>query len=206
MIRSRTATARRTAAGLILAVAASVGVSACSGGAIGQSTPASDGQDFVSGNGATTVYPAGSGPVAPKVSGPKVGGGSISLASYRGHVVVLNFWGSWCTPCRGEAPVLGTMARRYAGDGVKFVGVDIRDSAATAEAFMRTFGVAYPSLNDPADEIALAFHGQITPAAIPSTLVIGRDGRIAARAIGEVTYSELNRLISQAVAQRDQVG
>jgi len=127
-------------------------------------------------------------------------GSKFALAQYRGHVVVVNFWGSWCTPCRAEAPSLSQLARHFAPRGVRFLGVDIRDSPATAEAFQSRFGISYPSLNDPGDEIALAFRDTVPPAGIPTTLVIGRNGRIIARVIGEVSYPGLHGLISKALA------
>jgi peroxiredoxin len=83
---------------------------------------------------------------------------------------------------------------------VRFLGVDIRDSPATAHAFQSRFGISYPSLNDPGDEIALDFRDTVPPAGIPTTLVIGRNGRIAARVIGEVSYAGLRGLITQALA------
>ena len=85
---------------------------------------------------------------------------------------------------------------------MRFVGVDIRDDPASAEAFMRTFRIGYPSLNDPNDEIALDFSGTVPPAGIPTTLVIDRSGRIAARIVGQVSYSGLKALIRQVAAER----
>ena len=105
-------------------------------------------------------------------------------------MVVINFWGSWCAPCRSEAPTLAVLSEQYRSKGVQFVGVDIRDSPASAEAFVQNFGISYPSLNDPADEIALAFRGTVPPAAIPSTLVIDRSGHIAGRVIGQASYAQ----------------
>jgi thiol-disulfide isomerase/thioredoxin len=147
------------------------------------------------------VYGAASGPAAPRVTGTLLSGGKFTLAQDRGHVVVLNFWGSWCTPCRAEAPLLSRLARHFTPRGVRFLGVDIRDSPATAEAFQRDFAIGYPSLNDPGDEIALGFRDTVPPAGIPTTLVIGRSGRITARVIGQVSYPGLRGLITQALAQ-----
>ena len=90
-------------------LSSALGVAGCATG-IAASTPASNGQSFVAGSPGTTEFKSGTGPVAPPVSGPVVGGGRLALASYRGHVVVLNFWGSWCTPCRAEAPGLSALA------------------------------------------------------------------------------------------------
>ena len=192
--------ARAAALALAGAVGATLALGACDSGAIGQSGPGSNGASFVSGSAGTTVYGATSGPAAPRVTGTLLSGSKFTLAQYHGHVVVLNFWGSWCTPCRAEAPSLSQLARYFAPRGVRFLGVDIRDSPATAAAFQRDFKISYPSLNDPGDEIALAFRDTVPPAGIPTTLVIGRDGRIAARVIGEVSYPGLRGLISQAMA------
>jgi thiol-disulfide isomerase/thioredoxin len=206
-ILSRPAPARSCArsasrAAAVAGVAAALlALGACDSGAIGNSGPGSNGQSFVSGSPGTTVYGAASGPVAPRVTGTLLSGGRFALGQYHGHVVVLNFWGSWCTPCRAEAPFLSRLAQNYSPRGVRFLGVDIRDSPATAEAFQRNFRISYPSLNDPGDEIALAFRDTVPPAGIPTTLVIGRNGRISARVIGSVTYPGLRGLISNALAE-----
>ncbi|HXW46397.1 MAG TPA: TlpA disulfide reductase family protein [Streptosporangiaceae bacterium] len=174
----------------------------CDGGAIGANTPISSGQSFVGASYQTTVYKPGSRPTAPQVSGTTLTGQHLSLASYRGDVVVLNFWGSWCTPCRDEAPGLGTLARQMYGRGVRFVGIDIRDEPDSALAFMQTFRISYPSISDPNDFIALQFHSTVPPAAIPSTIVIDRSGGIAARVVGAVGYLNLKYLIDQVLAER----
>jgi thiol-disulfide isomerase/thioredoxin len=131
------------------------------------------------------------------VSGTTLTGQHLNLDSYKGDTVVLNFWGSWCDPCRAEAPALGTLARQLQPDGVRFVGIDIRDETAAALSFMQNFNVSYPSLNDPNDEIALEFHSTVPPAAIPTTLIIDRNGRIAARIFGASTYAELKDLVTK---------
>jgi thiol-disulfide isomerase/thioredoxin len=182
-----------------MAAAGVLAVTACSG-QIAANTPASNGISFVSGNGTAAFYKAGSRPAAPDVSGSTLTGSKLSLGSYRGRVVVMNFWGSWCAPCRAEAPTLEVLSEQYQAKGVQFVGVDIRDSRASAQAFVQNLRISYPSLNDPADEIALAFRGTVPPAAIPSTLVIDRAGHIAGRVIGQATYSSLNRILTQVTA------
>jgi thiol-disulfide isomerase/thioredoxin len=191
--------ARRGAAAVAVA-AATLALAACAG-AIAQSTPASNGQSFVSGSAGTTVFGGRNPPLAPAVSGTTLAGARLSLARFRGHVLVMNFWGSWCTPCRAEAPALASLARRFGPAGVQFLGVDIRDTPASAEAFQRNFAITYPSLNDPGDQIALAFRSTVPPAGIPTTLVISRNGRIAARVIGQVSYPGLRGLIARTLAQ-----
>ena len=196
----RPAGAGRGVAAAALAVASALAVAGCTGG-VAASTPASNGQSFVAGNPGTTVFKSGTGPVAPSVSGPAVGGGKLALTAYRGHVVVLNFWGSWCTPCREEAPGLAALATHFKASGVRFLGIDIRDSAPSAEAFMSNFRISYPSLNDPSDNLALDFRNTVPPAGIPTTLVISRSGRITARVIGEATYDGLKTLVQRAAAE-----
>jgi thiol-disulfide isomerase/thioredoxin len=136
--------------------------------------------------------------MAPAVAGPLVGGGTSSLASYRGHVVVLNFWGSWCSACRQEAPALAAAARRFQPSGVRFLGVDVADDPAGIKAYVRRFGIHFPSLSDPHEAITVGFRRVIPVADFPSTLVISRDGRIVARIIGAVTYRGLSNSIKTA--------
>jgi thiol-disulfide isomerase/thioredoxin len=131
-----------------------------------------------------------------------VTGRHLSLAAYRGDTIVLNFWGSWCAPCRAEAPALGQLARQLQSRGVRFVGVDIRDEPDSALAFMQQFNVDYPSISDPSDEIALEFRTTVPPADIPTTLVIDRDGRIADRIFGASSYSELLSVIDQVIGRQ----
>jgi peroxiredoxin len=189
---------RRAAAALVATTAVALTAAGCEGGAIGQSTALSNGQSFVSGTGSSFLA-AGARPKAPDVSGKTLTGGRVSLSDYRGSVVVLNFWGSWCSPCRAEAPDLAALASRFRPQGVRFLGIDIQDEPSSAEAFMHTFRISYPSLNDPGDEIALAFRKTVPPSAIPTTLVIDRHGRIAARIVGGASYKALKTLITKVL-------
>jgi thiol-disulfide isomerase/thioredoxin len=180
--------------------AVALAIAGCSGGAIGQSTPFSSGQSFVSGTG-DTLYKPGAGPVAPDISGTTLAGAHLSLSAYRGSVIVLNFWGSWCGPCRAEAPDLAAVARQFRSRGVRFLGIDIRDDTTNAEAFMQTYQISYPSLNDPDSSLALAFRETVPPTAIPTTLVIDKTGRIAARVLGSVSYDSLKAILVKVLAE-----
>jgi thiol-disulfide isomerase/thioredoxin len=183
--------------GAAVAVAAMLAAAGCDGGQIAADNPQSSGQSFVGGSYQSTYYQPGQRPDAPAVAGQTVTGQHLSLAAYRGDVIVLNFWGSWCAPCRAEAPGLGTLSRQLLGSHVRFVGVDIRDEPAAAEAFMQQFDIGFPSLNDPNDEIALDFHSTVPPADIPTTLVIDRSGRIAVRIFGPSSYAQLKALVDK---------
>lgn len=197
---ARGATGAATAVRAALAGSMLFAVAACSGGAIAANNQLSYGQSFVQGSYSSTFYHPGSRPTAPDVTGTTLTGGHFSLAAQRGHVVVLNFWGSWCAPCRQEAPRLAALSRHFQGTAVRFFGVDIRDTVPTGQAFERTFGITYPSISDPSDQIALAFHSSVPPDGIPSTLVIDRTGHIAARVVGEVSYDGLRALINKVLA------
>lgn len=176
-----------------LAIVAGLLAAGCSA-----ASSAGSGQDLSPG---IAVFKAGTRPVVPAVAGTLIGGGKFSLVSYRGHVVVLNFWGSWCGVCREEAPGLSAAASHFRASEVRFLGVDVGDNPASASAYASTYRISYPSLNDPSDGIALDFHNTIPIAAFPSTLVISRDGRIAGRIIGATTYHELISMITKTAAQ-----
>ncbi|NCU89558.1 MAG: TlpA family protein disulfide reductase, partial [Actinobacteria bacterium] len=160
---------------------------ACSnGGAI-----SSNEQSFIAGNGVATFIPQADRKPAPAVSGPTLDGKNFTAES--GKVLVLNVWASWCSPCRAEAPALEELSTSH--PEVQFLGVLTRDSLVAARAFVNRFGITYPSLTD--DAILLKFHGQLTPNAIPTTLIIDSKGKIAARISGEITYSALEDLIKR---------
>jgi thiol-disulfide isomerase/thioredoxin len=146
----------------------------------------------------TTIFPSGQRQPMPAVSGRTLTGQELRLAAEHGHVIVLNFWGSWCTACRQEAPALAVSAQQLKPSGVQFVGVDVEDNTASAKAYMQHYGIPYPSLNDPGDLIAAEFNQLIPVSALPSTLVISSDGRIAGRVIGTASVQDLRRLIKAA--------
>lgn len=108
-----------------------------------------------------------------------------SIAAHEGQVVVMNFWASWCGPCRVEQPVLNEAYQRLQGVDVAFLGVNIQDSVANALAHQREFDIPYPSLLDPPSAYAARFGG-IGPRSIPSTIILDRQGRVAVRIFGEV--------------------
>jgi thiol-disulfide isomerase/thioredoxin len=180
---------RTTAAIAVLAaLAVTSGCSQTQGGPAG----------FVSGAGTVTVVPAGEREPAPPISGELLDGGRLDLADYDGKVVVLNVWGSWCGPCRSEAPELAEAASEL--PGAQFVGVNVRDHGqqARARAFVERYGVPYPSIYDPDGSTLLGLRPRAS--AIPSTVVIDAEGDVAATVLGEVTRSTLVGLVEDVEA------
>lgn len=138
--------------------------------------------------------------VTPHLVGATLTGAQLDVAQWRGDVVVVNIWGSWCAPCRAEAPNLERVAQDTYSQGVRFLGIDIRDSRDSARAFEASYHVTYPSLFDPGVRQALSF-GRLAPQATPSTIVLDRRGRVAARFIGPTTYAPLLATVTQVLAQ-----
>ncbi|PJE95572.1 redoxin domain-containing protein [Streptomyces carminius] len=192
---------RRLPAVLAGAVAGVLALSGCGGG---ETTGASSGNaQFVQGTGQITRVPEKDREPAPDISGETVDGGRLSLSDHRGEVVVLNVWGSWCAPCRAEAPNLAKVAEDTADEGVRFVGINTRDlDRANAEAFDRTYGIEYPSLYDPSGRLILRFEDNLPPQAIPSTLVIDREGRIAVRALKALSEKDLRAALEPVMAEK----
>lgn len=129
--------------------------------------------------GTVEFFPSGGRRDAPAVTGELLDGAAFDLAGWAGRVVVLNWWGSWCAPCRAEAEDLRAVYQATRPLGVEFLGVNVRDGRDAAEAFVDAFGHAWPSLFDPGGEVALWFR-DVPPAVVPTTLVLDRRHRIAA--------------------------
>lgn len=134
------------------------------------------------------------------LAGTTIDGQAWSNAVLTKQVLVVNVWASWCGPCRAEAPILRALSLKYAPKGVAFVGVDTRDSDINGQAFTRTFNIPYPSLSDRSGQLLLALSA-LPPSAIPSTLVLDRQGRVAGRIIGPVTGGGLGGLIERVAAE-----
>ncbi len=139
----------------------------------------------------------------PAISGPALGSTqTISTQDFRGKVVVINVWGSWCPPCRKEAPDLQA-ASVETKDVAQFVGITSKDyDPAPAEAFVRSFKITYPSIYDPTGKVLLAFAGELPPSAIPSTMIIDRQGRLAVRVLSEVSKITLVDMINDVADGR----
>ncbi|MHC3473251.1 TlpA family protein disulfide reductase [Streptomyces sp. 7R007] len=185
----------------VVTAAAALTLSACgSGGTSGGSGDT----NFVTGADGISTVKKGDRADAPDLSGKTVDGQQLDVAAYKGKIVVLNVWGSWCPPCRAEAKNFEKVYQDVKGRGVQFVGINTRDtSTGPARAFEKEYGVSYPSLYDPTGKLILRFKkGTLNPQAIPSTLVIDREGRIAARTLQALSEEKLRKMLAPVLAEK----
>ncbi|MFG1867604.1 TlpA family protein disulfide reductase [Micromonospora arborensis] len=135
----------------------------------------------------------------PKLAGELLAGGTYDVSQARGQVAVVNFWGSWCPPCRAEADDLEATYQATKGSGVSFLGINVQDSRDKAKAFEEG-RVTYPSLFDPSSRLALDL--DIPPNTVPATVVLDRDGRIAVVIRRAVTQDELRPIVERVAAEK----
>ncbi|MGY2003172.1 TlpA family protein disulfide reductase [Blastococcus sp. SYSU DS1024] len=156
---------------------------------------------FVEGTPAGELIPADERATAPEFAGTLLGGGEFSSAALAGDVAVLNFWGSWCGPCRIETPEFQEVYAEVRDEGVQFVGLNVKETDEQfALAFVERFGIEFPSVYDPRGEVALAFRDY--PAnAVPSTIVLDRRGRVAAVYTGAVAQDDLRAVLDLVQAE-----
>ena len=156
---------------------------------------------YVSGDGTVSEFGIESRGKPIEFAGQTDTGQSVTAQQYRGQVLVVNFWYAACPPCRLEAPWLQELNQQFSVDGVQFLGVNVRDGTATAQAFAKNFQIAYPSIIDTDGAAALAFSGLASPSAVPTTVVLDRQGRAASRIVGLIEKSTLESLIDTALAE-----
>lgn len=150
---------------------------------------------YVSGDGAVTEWSAGERPGPLELTGTTFAGDELSLEDYRGEVVVITTWYASCPPCRAETPDLIILDEL---DGVSVVAVNVRDDAATAQAFQRSFGTTYPSIDGADGTAVAAMQGLVAMRAVPTSLIIDPEGYVAARAVGRIEPSTMLALIQAA--------
>ncbi len=148
-----------------------------------------------------TVFPSDQRRTVPDLRGSTLAGTSLALSSLRGHLVVLNVWASWCEPCRTELPALATLAARTTPAGTRFVGLDEQDTISAATEFLHSIGADYPHFVDD-NGLLLAQLAPWLPRAVPGSLVVDPDGRVAARVVGQVTAEQLEPLLAQFAGTR----
>ncbi len=156
---------------------------------------------YVAGDGVSQEIDPGDRGDALEFAGTTYDGEAFDSHDHLGSVLVVNVWYASCAPCREEAPNLTAIAEDYADQGVSFIGVNVRDEAGPAQAFEKKFAIPYPSLPDLDATIMYALRGQVAPNAVPSTLVLDKQGRVAARISGAADPSTLHAMIDRVVAE-----
>lgn len=184
------------------ALAVVLGLSGCAQeDSLAQQARAGDNKNYVAGDGSVTEFAVADRKNPVDIKGTLFDGTTVSPEDFQGQVTVLNFWFAACAPCRVEAPSLEALHQEFRGQDVQFLGVNLRDEKATAEAFDKTFGLTYPSFNDKDGAVLLAVSGLVPPGAVPTTLVLDKQGRVASRVLGEIQKGTLKSLIAAAVAE-----
>ncbi|MCX5525785.1 TlpA disulfide reductase family protein [Streptomyces bobili] len=193
--------ASRTPLSAAVAVATALLLSACTSG--GVSGGGGD-TNFIMGKDGISTVEKGKRDPAPDLSGKTIDDKQLAVSSFKGKVVVLNVWGSWCAPCRAEAPNFQKVSTDLKAQGVQFVGINVADAKeSSALAFEKTYGVTYPSLYDPSSRLMLRFKkGTLNLQAIPSTLVLDREGKIAARSLAALSEEKLRSMIDPVLAEK----
>ncbi|MEU9146292.1 TlpA disulfide reductase family protein [Streptomyces sp. NPDC048349] len=187
-------------------VAGALTLTACTGSDGGGKPTGSSGGNYVTGTNGISRVDQGERTEAPRLDGASVDGKALDTTALKGKVVVLNVWGSWCPPCRQEAPYFAKVSKELAdaGQDVAFVGINTRDnSKQNAASFEADYGITYPSFYDPDGKLMLRFpKGTLNPQAIPSTIVLDKQGRIAARALVAIDDETLRSMIDPILAEK----
>lgn len=183
---------RKAAAVVAAVVSAALLLGGCSGAGNRGSTGG-----YVSADGSVATVDPADRVTLPELSGVDLDGKAISTKDFAGKPLVVNVWGSWCAPCRKEAPVLKEVAEER--DDAQFVGLLVRDKPASASAFNEKVGITYPSIVDTGGKLTMRFSSSLPSLAIPTTWVIDSKGRVAARLVtDDLDASTLSGLIDYA--------
>jgi len=173
-------------------------LSACGGGGASNATA---GQGFIAGDGSIVLLDPDQRVAAPDFTGTTLTDESFALVEHRGEVIAINVWASWCGPCRAEAPALEAVWTQNRANGFLMLGLDTRDSLAAAQGFVRNYAITFPSVVDTDGQIQLLFAGSLPPQAIPSTVIVDKQGRVAARVLGPTSQATLQGLIDSLLAE-----
>ncbi|ACV08185.1 TlpA family protein disulfide reductase [Jonesia denitrificans] len=189
---------KRPVIAVLLALATASGVVGCAQES-GNSTDVVQ-QGYQSGDGSITTWDPADRPGPVVLEGVSMTGDQVTTEQWQGQIVVLNTWYAACPPCRAEADDLVAVASARADDGVQFLGINRHDDTGTAAAFEREHGVTWPSLHDVDGAATAALSGVVPVKAVPTTVIVDEQGRVAARVLGEVSEATLNGLIDDVRA------
>ncbi|GAA1412112.1 MULTISPECIES: TlpA family protein disulfide reductase [Oerskovia] len=198
--RARPGRARATS-GIVALVSLGLVLSACSQESGATSPDDVVGQGYVSGDGSVKTWEVSDRDEPVVLTGTDFEGGAVDTSQWLGDVVVINTWYAACAPCRAEAPDLVALANDRGPEGVHLLGINSTDDAGAALAFERTFEVPYPSIEDTRGEAIATLEGSVPLQAVPTTVVLDREGRVAARVIGRAEGSTLGAIVDDLLAE-----
>lgn len=190
---------KKTSRALIgLAIAGAGLLTACSGDdPLAAQAGNSGGKNYIAGDGSVVEFAENERGAPVEFSGETFDGDTLSNESLDGPALI-NFWYAACAPCRVEAPHLAALNQDFEDD-VTFMGVNVRDREDTAAAFERNFEIEYPSIEGRDGQILLEFADYVPPQAVPTTLILDEEGRVAARVLGAIEESTMRSLLDGVV-------
>jgi thiol-disulfide isomerase/thioredoxin len=156
---------------------------------------------FVSGDGTSIFLNKTERKPAPELKDVEFLSSEINLNSLKNKVVLINVWGSWCSPCRKEAAELEELYLKNKANNVEFIGINIRDSKISANKFIENFSITYPNIFDRDGKLLLGYKDSLPPNSIPSTILIDKNGLVAARQLGPIDKSLIQGFISELVEE-----
>jgi peroxiredoxin len=178
--------------------------SGCATDSLAEQFREGDNKNYIAGDGTVTEFAFGSRPKAADWSGVSDSGDNLSSNQLTGVITVMNFWYAGCAPCRVEMPELIELQDQFLSDEVQFIGVNVRDTPETAQAFARQVNLNFPSVMDAkTGSVVLGFTGVVTPQAVPTTLVIDSKGNVSARVLGRIDKGILEELIKTVVSEKN---
>ena len=193
---------KNVAAALIAGVAAlTLTLSGCSSDPLADQYREGSNKNYIAGDGSITEINLENRGDVISFSGTTETGETVNSADYLGNVLVVNFWYAGCAPCRAEAPDLEQVYQETSSSGVNFLGVNVRDQAPTIDTFNSRFGITYPSVIDQDGQMQLAFASQVPPNAVPTTLILDAQGRVAARILGQLKDPSILKALITDIAQ-----
>lgn len=186
-----------------IGIAAVLLLTGCASDPLAEQYKEGSNKGYIAGDGSVTEIPEAERGDSISFAGATESGEKISSEDFTGEVLVVNFWYAACAPCRAEAPDLQELSAEYDGKGAQFIGVNVYDQADTALSFNETYGITYPSILDVQDgAVKLAFTGTVPPKAVPTTIVLDKEGRVSARILGQLKEASiLGTLIRDAIEE-----
>lgn len=186
---------------MIAGSSAAILLAGCTPAVIGGWTEDGAEAGYVSGDGTVSSWEADQRGEPVRLVGTDFAGAYVDTGTWGGDVVVINTWYAACPPCRVESPDLVAAAQDYAAQGVHFIGLNGTDDAGAAQPFERNFEIPYPSIGDTDGTAIAALQGRVPVEAVPTTVVLDRQGRVMSRIIGRLDPTTLRELIDAALAE-----